>query len=248
MKPPYKIIFEPTLPDQEVGFSEHLHVGHLPKSASTDWLPALPHNTFTQEQWAYLDHRHESDLLHHVGVHHLSQLKIIFSGGHECRICERTFIAHSLVATCGQLMIQTLSNATSAAEPGAQWKQSSQASIAIQGGQNHFVLVPFQVRLMSKQLLDLWVNAVAALPSHFNLPALIGYTRFVNHRERTWGLVCPHCGTPASGVFDGLSAHQHTPRGKHHRQNHFSIPAIGHQDIEPQGAFVGQLRIIRPST
>lgn len=246
MKPPYQIIFEPTLPDQEVGFSEHVHVGYLPESASIDWLPALPQNTFTQTQWAYLEHQHEPDLLHRVGVHHLSRLKIIFSGGHECRICERTFTAHSLAATCGQLKIQALSNPTSDGAPSEDLTAGSQASVAIQGDENHFVLVPFQVRLMSKQLLDLWVNAVADLPSHFNLPALIRYTRFLNHRERTWGLVCPHCGEPASGVFDGLNAYQRSPRGKHHAQNHFSIPAGGHPDIEAQGAFVGQLRITRP--
>jgi hypothetical protein len=177
----------------------------FPATSITDWLPTTFGSTLDESRWATLDAWHRTAItsthLEPVALHHLSNVKIIFSDNHECMSCGGPFSAHGLVANSGHVMLMNWSSSyTNNALPPAR----TQESFTVRGSGKHMVLIPLQIRHMSKGLLDIWKEAVASAPAHLHAPASIRHAQFVSHSEWTWGLACPHCCANVPPIFDSM--------------------------------------------
>lgn len=178
---------------------------HFPATSITDWLPATFGSTLDESRWATLDAWHRAAItsthLEPVALHHLSNVKIIFTDDHECMSCRGPFSAHGLIANSGHVMLM---NWSSPSNHDASHPARTQESFTVRGSGKHMVLIPLQIRHMSKDLLDIWKEAAASAPAHLQPPASIRHAQFVAHREWTWGLACPHCCANVPPIFDSI--------------------------------------------
>lgn len=218
-------------------------------STWTDWLPKALGATFNEARWAALDRTQRLALetvhLEHVALHHLSNVKIIFSDNQECDGCGGTFSAHSLVATSGHVKLMTWP-AMSCSRIDS--PEIPHASFTVSGRGEHLVLIPMQIRHMSAGLLGIWSDAIAAAPASLSIPALLRHGQNLSHKERTWGLVCPHCRRNVPPIFGPKSQSIPTKPGELVRPiaSQLAMPARDRLVHENQGWVVSLLRFCPP--